>query len=193
MGQRWRGATSLRRGRVRSAEPDRHRRHPVLARWGQRDRAKALLRESIATREGLSQAIAQSNLAMLLLEEGKLAEALATGEAVYQTFQEAGARRQMAEALAQMGLVYQNMGDFEKAIEMRTSDWLDKNSATKNTRRSACTSFSMLYRLKEDFPAALARSQEAEALFRKLGIEAHVAATLHEQGLIYLSGPRRGR
>ena len=44
---------------------------------------------------------------------------------------------------------------------------------------------SMLYRLTEDYATALARSQEAEALARKLGIEAHVAATLHEQGLIY--------
>ena len=33
----------------------------------------------------------------------------------------------------------------------------------------------MLYRLKEDYPAALARSQEAEALARKLGNEALLA------------------
>ena len=44
---------------------------------------------------------------------------------------------------------------------------------------------SILYMLKEDYPAELARSGEAEALFSKLGIEAHLAATLHEQGLVY--------
>lgn len=37
---------------------------------------------------------------------------------------------------------------------------------------------------KEDYAAALARSGEAEGLFRKLGIEAYVAGTLHQQGLI---------
>ncbi len=43
----------------------------------------------------------------------------------------------------------------------------------------------MLYRMKEDYETALARSQAAEALARKADIQAHVAATLHEQGLIY--------
>ena len=75
----------------------------VLARWGQRDRAKALLAESIATLEGGNRAVAQGNLANMLEEEGKLAEALATHEAVYQTFQEAGARSQMAVALGANG------------------------------------------------------------------------------------------
>ena len=65
----------------------------------ERDRAKALLRESIATLEGLNKAVAQGNLATLLTDEGKLAEALATHEAVYRTFEEVGARQQMAAVL----------------------------------------------------------------------------------------------
>jgi tetratricopeptide (TPR) repeat protein len=35
-----------------------------------------------------------------------------------------------------------------------------------------------------DYTAALARSQEAEKLFRKLNMESHVASTLHDQGLV---------
>ena len=62
----------------------------VLARWGERDRAKALLRGSIETLEGFNKAVAQGNLATLLKDEGKLAEALATYEAVYRTFEAAG-------------------------------------------------------------------------------------------------------
>ena len=43
----------------------------------------------------------------------------------------------------------------------------------------------MLYRMKEDYETALARSQAAEALARKVKNEALTAATLHEQGIIY--------
>ena len=44
---------------------------------------------------------------------------------------------------------------------------------------------SMLDRLTEDYFSALARSQEAEALNRRLGREDGVSSNLHEQGLIY--------
>jgi len=44
---------------------------------------------------------------------------------------------------------------------------------------------SICYMLKEDYQTALARSQEAEQLFRRLGIEGRIAETLHNQGLIF--------
>ena len=50
----------------------------------------------------------------------------------------------------------------------------------------------MLYVLKEDYAAALARSQEAETLAasRQRGVGGY---DLHQQGLIYnRPGPRRG-
>ena len=65
------------RRRARSSPPS----SDILARWGERDRAKALLRGSIDTLEGGNKAVAQGNLATLLKDEGKLAEALATYEA----------------------------------------------------------------------------------------------------------------
>lgn len=47
--------------------------YDILARWGERDRAKGLLRRSIDSLAGFPQAVAQGNLASLLKDEGKLA------------------------------------------------------------------------------------------------------------------------
>lgn len=158
----------------------------VLARWGQRDRAKALLRGSIATLEGGNLAVAQGNLATLLTDEGKLDEALATYEAVYATFAALDARQQMAAALGQMSYVYQDQGKYPEAIA-KSDQALAIVRATGDEEGQAISlhQLSMLYRRSEDYATALARSQEAEKLARKVGNEAHVAATLHEQGLIY--------
>ena len=167
----------------------------ILARWGERDRAKALLRGSIETLEGVNKAVAQGNLATLLKDEGKLAEALATYEEVYRTFEAAG--RQAADG-----------GGAGRRWLVSIRTWASTTRPSRSKMRSLAHAarigdeegqaislhqLSMLYRLKEDYAAALARSQEAEKLNRKLGIEALVAATLHEQGLIYnRHGPRRG-
>jgi tetratricopeptide (TPR) repeat protein len=158
----------------------------VLDRWGQRDRAKALLRESIATLEGFTRAVAQGNLASLLQDEGKLAEALATYEAVYQTFQEAGARQQMAATLNMQSQVLQDIGRYDEAIERQEASLaMKRERGDEEGQAISLHQLSILYMLKEDYPAALARSGEAEALDRKLGNQAGLAADLHEQGLIY--------
>ncbi len=65
--------------------------------------AKALLRGSIETVESGNKAVAQGNLATMLQNEGKLAEALAVHEELYHTFEAIGARRHMTVALSQMG------------------------------------------------------------------------------------------
>ena len=146
----------------------------ILARWGERDRAKALLRGSIATLEGGNKAVAQGNLATLLMDEGKLDEALATYEAVYATFAALDARQQMAAALGQMGSVYQRHGQVrESHREVRAdADNRERRSTTKKCQAISLHQLSMLYMLTEDYATALARSQEAEALARKLGSEA---------------------
>lgn len=160
--------------------------YDILARWGQRDRAKALLRGSIATLEGFNLAVAQGNLATLLKDEGKLDEALAMHEELYRTFEALQARQQMAVALGEMANVHQDKGEYERAIELQQRK-LDMVTELGDEQRQAISlhQLSILYMLTGDDATALARSQEAEALFRKLGIEAHVAATLHQQGLIY--------
>ena len=86
--------------------------YAILARWGERDRAKGLLRRSIASLEGVNQAVAQGNLATLLQDEGKLAEALATYQEVYETFAALDAKQQMAAALSTDGDIYQDHGKY---------------------------------------------------------------------------------
>ena len=160
--------------------------HDILARWGQRDRAKTLLRGSIATLEGGNRAVAQGNLASLFIDEGKLDEALALHEVVYATFEALDARQQIAAALAQMGLVYQALGEHKQAIE-KYEQTLTIVREDRNTEDEASSlhQLSTLYMLTGADATALARSHEAEALARKLGSEALVVATLNLQGLIY--------
>jgi tetratricopeptide (TPR) repeat protein len=157
----------------------------VLDRWGQRDLTKSLLRESIATREGGNKAVAQGNLATLLVDEGRLDEALATYEEVYHTFEELGAKTNMAVALGQISLVYQHKGDYDRAIERQQAS-LDIRQEIGDEEGQAISlhQLSIIYHLKEDYPRALETSRQAEALARKVGSEAHVATTLHQQGII---------
>jgi tetratricopeptide (TPR) repeat protein len=151
--------------------------YDILDRWGQRDRAKALLRGSIATLAGFSLAVAQGNLANLLMDEGKLDEALATYDAVYATFAALNARQQMATALAQKGSVLQDMGNYQAAIDKYSeAHEIFRVEGREDYQAAFLHQLSMLYRLTEDYPTALAR---------KVGNEALVATTLHEQGLIY--------
>jgi tetratricopeptide (TPR) repeat protein len=78
----------------------------ILERWGQSDRAKALLRQSIVTLEGARKGVTQVRLGILLMHEGQLDEALATYEAVYQIFKAQNARPDMAMVLANISQVY---------------------------------------------------------------------------------------
>ena len=119
----WSGATtSSPRARtrrpVRSSPPST----VVLDRWGGRDRAKALLAESIATLEGGNKAAAQSNLATLLMDEGKLAEALATYEAGLQHVRGDGGRAADGSGAERAKpCTIGQQGEYDKAIEMQES------------------------------------------------------------------------
>jgi tetratricopeptide (TPR) repeat protein len=157
----------------------------ILDRWGERDRAKALLRGSIETLEGPNKAVAQGNLANLLQDEGKLDEALATHQELYRTFEAMDAKSQMAVALNQQSILYDMMGRYDDAITTSEKALeLDRKLRDEEGQAADLHQLSVFYRHKGDYATALARSQEAERLFRKLNIEAHVAATLHQQGLI---------
>ena len=163
----------------------------VLDRWGERDRAKALLRGCIETVESANKAVAQSNLATLLAEEGKLAEALATYEAVYRTFEALGAKQQMAAVLSTTAIIYLNQGNYDKAIEYEERSLaLEKERENEEGQTISLHQLSILHLRKEDYAAALARSQEAEKLARKLNNEQFLAAMLHQQGLILIREAR---
>jgi tetratricopeptide (TPR) repeat protein len=159
--------------------------YDILDRWGERDRAKALLRGSIETREGGNQAVAQGNLATLLMDEGKLDEALATYQEVYRTFEALGAKQQMAAVLGQISYIYQDEGEIDKGIE-KSSEALELKRDINDEEGQAISlhQLSILYMLKGDDATALIRSQEAEKLARKLSLEHGVAKCLYQQGLI---------
>jgi tetratricopeptide (TPR) repeat protein len=163
----------------------------ILARWGERDRTKALLRSSIETREGFGQAVAQGNLATLLQNEGKLAEALAIHEELYRTFEAQGAKQQIATALGQQSNVLLLMGHYDEAIEKQeTALQIDRERGDEEGQAISLHQLAMLYRLQGDYPTALARSREAEALNRKLKRKVGIAANLQEQGLIHMGEAR---
>jgi tetratricopeptide (TPR) repeat protein len=157
----------------------------VLDRWGERDRAKALLRVSIETLEGFSKAVAQGNLANLLIDEGKLDEALATYQEVYRTFEALGARQQMAATLGQQGSVLAQKGEIGSSIARYTGALDIYRLEGGEAEQAICLhQLSILYHFKGDYATALARSQEAEKLNRSSGREHLLAGNLHQQGLI---------
>ncbi len=158
---------------------------PVLYRWGERDRAKALLRGSTETLEGFDKAVAQGNLTQLLAEEGKLEEALVNTKKAYRTFEAIGDKRNMSVALNHQSNIYVMMGRHEDAITTSERQ-LELDRELKDERGQAISlhQLSVLYRRQGDYATALACSEEAEKLNRKLNHEVGVAPNLHQQGLI---------
>jgi len=158
----------------------------ILARWGQRDLAKGLLRESIATLDGFTQAVARGDLASLLKDEGRLDEALAIYEEVYSTFRTLGAKKQMAAMLSLICIVYGMKGYYSQAF-MRQEEGLaiEREIGNKEGQAIGVNQLSILYALNGDFTTALSLSQEAEVLSREVGNEALNATTLHQQGIIH--------
>ncbi len=157
----------------------------VLARWGERDRAKALLRGMIDTFEGPNKAVAQGNLATLLAQEGKLHEALAIHEAEQDVYRQFGANQPLAANLSDMSIIHQMRGDLDAAIGLQNESLsIRREIGDEEGLAVSLHQLSILYMLQEDYAAALARSEEAEALARKLKNDHFVAAMLHQQGLV---------
>lgn len=160
--------------------------YDILARWGERDQAKGLLRRSINSLTGFNQAVAQGNLATLLTDEGKLAEALATYQELYETFAAIDAKTHMAVALGEISNIYQAKGEIDQAIDFQTRKLKMVEELGDETRQAiSLHQLAILYREKADYETALARGQAAEALNHKLNLEVGIAMNLHEQGIIY--------
>ena len=160
--------------------------YDILARWGERDRAKGLLRRSIASLDGGNKAVAQGNLATLLQDEGKLAEALETYQEVYDTFVSLDAKQQMAAMLNQQSILYHMMGQYDAAVEVGEKGMaIEQERGDDEGQAASLHQLSIVYMSKEEYETALARSQAAEALNRELNREVGVAMNLHQQGLIY--------
>jgi tetratricopeptide (TPR) repeat protein len=157
----------------------------VLARWGERDRAKALLRGSIETLESANRAVAQGNLAILLVDEGKLDKALATYEEVYRTFEVLDAKQQMSAALNRQGLLYQQLGEVDKSIEkLEASLVLSQELGRDEFVLANLGDLANSHLMKMQLESALSLSQRSLEIARRLEHRQYEAAALHQQGLI---------
>jgi tetratricopeptide (TPR) repeat protein len=159
----------------------------VLARWGQRDQAKALLRRSIASlaADPGNQAVAQGNLASLLMDEGKLDEALAMYQATLPLHEQLGGRQQMASVLGQMSSVYMDKGDLATAVALQEDSLrIEEEIGNEEGQAISLHQLAMLHREQGDYSVALSLSEAAEKLNRKLNLLVGMATNLHEQGII---------
>jgi tetratricopeptide (TPR) repeat protein len=96
-----------------------------------------------------------------------------------------GAKRQMESVLSQIAKVYWSQGEYEQAIEyVERSLGLAKERGDEEGQAIDLNNLSILYHNKGDYATALARSQEAEGISRKLNLEHGIAKCLHQQGLI---------
>lgn len=159
---------------------------PVLESWGERDRAKGLLHHSIASLTGPNQAVARSNLATMLWQEGKLVEALKIHQAVYETFAALDAKQQMMALLGQIGAVLKDMGKLDEAIEKYDHAAIIAQEQGDEQGHAICLhQLAILFCMKEDYETALASSQAAEAIDRRRSDQRGLAADYFEQGIIY--------
>lgn len=160
--------------------------YDILARWGQRDQAKALLQRSIATRQPNGRAVAQGNLATLLQEEGQLIEALAIYQELLQTFTTLNAPQQTAATLGQMSVIYTQLGNYDQAIShQQASLELLGEQGDREGEAIGLQQLALIHFSGGNYEAALAVSQAAEQLNRQLNRPVGVAYNLHQQGLIY--------
>jgi len=163
----------------------------ILARWGQKERSRALLERSIETVYGLRKGVAQTNLAALLRREGKLSAALEIYEQVIPLFSILGARKQQAAALYEASTIYQDLGRVKKAFTLQCLS-LDIRRATGDEEGQAiCLNrLAILYRQQKHYPQALEYNLAAETIFKRLSsqmasaFDLQLASTLQTRGII---------
>jgi len=158
---------------------------PILNRWGMRDLTKALLRRNVATLTGIDRAVALSKLANHLVEDNHLNEALAAYEVAHQIFATHGALEQMAQILKQIGKLYVQLGQYERAIE-KNHAMLQIMREIKDNEGQAVSlqQLAQLYRQKGDYKQALTYNLTAEKLDRERGDLAKLSIDLYERGIL---------
>ena len=154
-----------------------------LAMLGRRELAKALLRQSIASREGFGKYVALGNLATLLNDEGHWQQALDTYQQCIDYFEKASAKPQMAAVISQQALVYQERGDYEQALALerralKIKEELKDDSAVIQHYRIA-----QLLLFMKRYDEALAAGEQALEKAKALGDQAKIAQCLHHLGL----------
>ena len=163
----------------------------IPARWGQKERTRALLERSIDTVYGLRRGVAQANLAAMLRQEGQLRAALEIYEQVIPLFSVLGARKQQAAALYELSNIYQDLGRVELAFTLQRSSLEIRRATGDEEGQAVCLNqLAILYRRQKNYLRALEYHLAAEAIFRRLSsqnasaFDLQLASTLQTRGII---------
>jgi tetratricopeptide (TPR) repeat protein len=163
----------------------------ILASWGQKERAQALLERSIGTIFGLRKGVTQANLAALLQQEGKFKAALETYEQAILLFSSLGARDHKGIALVEIGNIYLEKGHFKRAFASYNASLETRRAIGDPEGQVNCLNqLSVLFYKQKRFRRAFQYSQEAEKLLRSLSAKSPsaydglLAPILQTQGAI---------
>jgi len=158
--------------------------YPFLHLAGRREVVKALLSQSVASLEGLNKYVAKGNLATILNDEGKWQEALVTYQECFDYFASIDAKLQMTDVISQQAQIYQNRGEYEKALELEHQTMAVYEEA-KNNRDIAATHYriAQLLFLMNRYDEALVASEQVLAKVRAINYQYGIAKCLHQLGL----------
>lgn len=118
------------------------------------------------------------------------AKAYALLESGYQTYREISVK--MLTAWSEVysflisGMVYRNLGENEKAIEMfqETLKCANESKSTQ-VKGQAMSELAVVYRQINDFEKAIDNHEQAREIFQRLGAESDLAGLYYEMGLTY--------
>ncbi len=158
---------------------------PVLSRWGQIDYARALLRHTLSSLEGMERASGLDTMAGLHIETGNFKEALTVYQEVLQMLKNMEAQEQEAFILIRIAGVQQRIAEYDQAIASYQSALNILRQRRDEQGQALCLrQLISVFRQKGDHQQALAYSQSAKILYNSLGDLSGMAAVAYEQGLI---------
>ncbi|MBN1487876.1 MAG: tetratricopeptide repeat protein, partial [Anaerolineae bacterium] len=179
-------------GQVKQAHEITTAIYPALTRWQQRDLAKAILVQNINTLKGSERAITMQKLGELLADEGHIKESLNLYTKAYNTFAALEDTKHTAETLLAMGQLYQQVSNYDQAINTtETALKIQTQQGYESRRLATLQQLSKLYYQKGDAEQAIAYGQTAETLARELKNETALIVILYNQGHNFLQANKQ--
>lgn len=157
--------------------------YEVLSARGEDDQARDLLRESIASLNGLEQAYAKGNLANLLTLHKEYDEALSLHREVQEVFEEKDQLAMVATSLNMQAQCLQQLGRLDEAVEVQEKA-LEKQT-TDTGKAASRHHLSVLEHERGNLWEALRHSSHAESLNMQEGNKLQRAGNLYQQALIF--------
>ncbi|MEE4380144.1 MAG: tetratricopeptide repeat protein [Candidatus Competibacteraceae bacterium] len=160
---------------------------PALLRGGKGDQAEVLLRQGLAEQQGLLRARTLTHLGMIRASKNEMREAFSFYDQAHQQFVALGLKPQIARAIERIAGLHATLRDHDQAIKKQEAALKmhragrDELGQLTNLRQLAT-----FYRNQGSHQTALARSQDAEFLARKLRNDQLSTVILNEQGIILL-------